>query len=98
MSVLDYGDVIYMHASMHCQHMLHIVYHGELKLIGNFRALTHHCSSYARVGWSAFSTWRISHWHILIYKAASILSTDLHNTKYGKLLSLLSGLILANYP
>ena len=69
MSVLDYGDVLYMHASAQCLHTLDTVYHGALRFITNFRSRTHHCSLYARVGWSALSTRRLYHWHVLVYKA-----------------------------
>ena len=46
-----------------------IVYHGALRFITNFKALTHRCTLYAQVGWSALTTLRLNHWHILIYKA-----------------------------
>lgn len=69
MSVMDYVEVLYMHASFQSLKLLDTVYHGALRFITNFRALTHHCSLYERVGWSALSTCRLNHWHILIYKA-----------------------------
>lgn len=69
LSVLDYGDVIYMNASITSLKLLDTVYHGALRFITNFRALTHHCSLYDRVGWSALSTRRLNHWYIFIYKA-----------------------------
>ena len=42
---------------------------GALRFITNFRSLTHHCSLYARVGWSALATRRLYHWHVFVYKA-----------------------------
>ena len=69
MSVLDFGDVVYMHASTQCLKSLDTVYHGALRFITNLKALTHHCTLYAQVGWSALTTRRLNHWHILIYKA-----------------------------
>lgn len=69
LSVLDYGDVIYMNASITSLKLLDTVYHGALRFITNFRALTHQCSLYDRVGWSALSTRRLNHWYIFIYKA-----------------------------
>ena len=69
MSVLDFGDVVYMHASAQCVNSLDTVYHGALHFITNFKALTHRCTLYAQVGWSALTTRRLNHWHILIYKA-----------------------------
>jgi len=43
MSVLDYGDVINMHASSQCLYALDIVYHGALRFITNLKTLTRHC-------------------------------------------------------
>ena len=68
MSVLDYGDVLYMHASSNSLHSLDTVYHGALRFITGFKSLTHHCLLYARVGWSSLSARRLNHWRILIYK------------------------------
>ena len=68
LSVLDYGDVLYMNASSKCLQSLDTVYHGALRFVTNFKTLRHHCSLYARVGWSLLSTRRLHHWHILIYK------------------------------
>ena len=69
LSVLDYGDVVYMNASSQCLHSLDTVYHGALRFITNLKTLTHHCNLYTRVGWSSLTTCRLKHWHILIYKA-----------------------------
>lgn len=49
--------------------MLDTVYHGALRFITDLKSLAHHCSLYARVGWSALSTRRLNHQHILIHKA-----------------------------
>ncbi len=65
MSVIGYGDVIYMHASSQSLHALDAVYHGTMRFITNLKALTHHCTMYARVGWPALSICRL-HWHVLI--------------------------------
>lgn len=69
LSVLDYGDVLYMHASAQSLQALDTVYHGALRFITNLKSLTHRCVLYSRVGWSSLSTRRLMHWHILIYKA-----------------------------
>ena len=69
LSVLDYGDMLYMHASAQSLQALDTVYHGALRFITNFKSLTHRCVLYSRVGWSSLSTRRLMHWHILIYKA-----------------------------
>lgn len=41
--MLDYGDVLYMHASPQSLHVLYTVYHGTLRFIMDFKALTHYC-------------------------------------------------------
>lgn len=69
MSVLDYSDVVYMHASSQSLHALDTVYHGALRFITGFKALTHHCTLYEWVGWSSLSICRLIHLCILIYKA-----------------------------
>lgn len=68
MSVLDYGDVVYMHASSQCLHALDTVYHGALRFITNLKTLIHHCVLYARVGWSALTIRRQKHWHVVFPK------------------------------
>ena len=62
-------DVIYMHASLHCQHALDTVDHGAPRFITNLKALHHYCTLYSWAGWSALSSCELKHWHILIYKA-----------------------------
>uniref|UniRef100_A0A669EEG1 Reverse transcriptase domain-containing protein n=1 Tax=Oreochromis niloticus TaxID=8128 RepID=A0A669EEG1_ORENI len=69
LSVLDYGDLLYMNASAQCLHKIDSVYHASLRFITNCRALTHCCDLYARVGWPALSSRRFAHWCIFIYKA-----------------------------
>jgi len=78
MSVLDYGDVIYMHASTQCLHVLNTVYHVALRFITNLKTLTHHCVLYARVGWSVLSIRRQKHWHVFIYKSILGLLPSVH--------------------
>lgn len=68
MSVLDYGDAIYMHVFIQSLKVLDTLYHGALSFITNCIVLTHDCSLYAQVGWSVLSTRRLNHWHTLIYK------------------------------
>ncbi len=68
MSILDYGDVLYMHASSQNLHALDTVYHGALRFITGFKVLTHHCDLYERVGWPSLSMRRLQHWYIFIYK------------------------------
>lgn len=67
MSVLDYGDAIYlyMHTSSQCLYALDTVYHGALRFITYLKTLTHHCVLYFRVRWSALSILTL----FIIYKA-----------------------------
>ena len=68
--VLDYGDLLYMNASVHCLHMLDIVYHGALRFVTNYRALTHHCILYSKVTLAcSVNMLAYSHWYVFIYKA-----------------------------
>ncbi len=89
MSILDYGDVLYMYASSQSLHALDTVYHGALRFITGFKVLTHHCDLYERVGWPSLSMQRLQHWYIFNYKAILGLlpSYLLTYTVLGKLLS-----------
>ena len=69
LSVLDYGDLLYMHTSAQCLHKVDTAYHASLRFITNCKALTHHCELYSRVGWPALATRRLCHWYSFIYKA-----------------------------
>lgn len=68
LSVLDYGDVLYMNACSSSLHMLDSTYHGVLRFITGYRSLTHHCTLYAKVGWLSLSARRLLHWYTFIYK------------------------------
>ena len=67
--VLDYGDVIYMHAASSILQTLDTVYHGALRFILNVKSRTHHCCLYEMAGLSSLALRRWIHWHIFIYKA-----------------------------
>lgn len=67
--VLDYGDLLYMHASAQCLQKVDAAYHASLRFITTCKPLTHHCELYSRVGWSALATLRMCHWYTFIYKA-----------------------------
>ena len=49
--------------------MLDSVYHGVLRFITNCGFLTHHCTLYSIVNWTALSTRWLGHWYIFIYKS-----------------------------
>lgn len=67
--ILDYGDILYMHAPVAALRKLDTVYHGALRFITNFKPLTHRCTLYMRVGWPFLTLRRLSHWYLFIYKA-----------------------------
>uniref|UniRef100_A0A3B4Z3D2 Reverse transcriptase domain-containing protein n=1 Tax=Stegastes partitus TaxID=144197 RepID=A0A3B4Z3D2_9TELE len=67
--LLDYGDLLYMHAPAQCLHSLDTVYHGSLRFVTGFKARTHHCTLYARVQWPSLTMRRLTHWHNFIYKS-----------------------------
>lgn len=69
LSVLDYGDILYMNASSSCLLMLDTMYHASLRFITNCRYLTHHCDLYLRVNWPSLAIRRQGHWYTFIYKA-----------------------------
>lgn len=69
MSVFEYADVIYMHASAVLRYVRYNL-HGALRFITNLKALTHRWTSRARVSCSALSYHhRLTHCYIIIYKA-----------------------------
>uniref|UniRef100_A0A673ZIM1 Reverse transcriptase domain-containing protein n=1 Tax=Salmo trutta TaxID=8032 RepID=A0A673ZIM1_SALTR len=55
MSVLDYGDIIYMHASANTLKPLDAIYHCALRFITGDSYKTHHCILYQHVGWASLS-------------------------------------------
>ena len=68
--VLDYGDLLYMHAPAKCLQSLDSVYHSSaLRFVTGCKALTHHCTLYSRVEWPSLAARRLSHWQTFIYKA-----------------------------
>ncbi len=67
--ILDYGDVVYQHASSYLLASLEAVYHGALRFITDCKFSTHHCILYNRVAWSLLAVRRQMHWYLLIYKA-----------------------------
>ena len=62
--VLDYGDLIYMNAPAHCLERLDAAYHSALRFVTNCKALTHHCTLYAKAGLPSLTVRRLSHWYI----------------------------------
>ncbi len=69
--ILNYGNVIYMHASTYLLKRLDGVYHAALRFITNVCSCTHHCLLYNYVGWSSLCQRRKS--HILLYIVKTLL-------------------------
>lgn len=69
MSVLDYGHIIYMHASANTLKPLDAIYHCALRFIMGDSYKTHHCILYQPVGWASLSVRREQHALLFIYKA-----------------------------
>ncbi len=69
LTVLDYGDILYMHAASSILTSLDSVYHASLRFITNAKSRTHHCILYEMVGWTSLAIHRKQHWYISIYKA-----------------------------
>ena len=69
MSVLDYGDVLYMHGSASVVKKLDALYHAALRFVTNENFCTHHCLLYISVGWDSLTFRRARHWLIFVYQA-----------------------------
>lgn len=69
LSVLDYGDVIYMHASLSSLKKLDYVYHAALRFVTSASSRTHHCILYGLMGWSSLFQRRKVHMLLFIVKA-----------------------------
>ncbi len=69
LSMLDYGDILYMHANQSSLKMLDSVYHASLRFVTKSSFRTHHCSLYESVGWLSLHNRRLEHWHIFLFKA-----------------------------
>lgn len=67
--LLDYDDVLYMHAPVTCLRSLDTVYHCALRFVTGCKNLTHHCTLYKNAEWSSLSVRRFTHWLTFIYKA-----------------------------
>ena len=69
----------------------------------NLKALTRHCTLYARVGWFTLSPRRLKHWNILIYKCIlgllpSYLQTYIHQKSTGTYRLSFNELLLLSVP
>ncbi len=67
--MLDYSDILYMHANQSSLKMLDSVYHASLRFVTKSSFRTHHCSLYESVGWLSLHNRRLEHWYIFLFKA-----------------------------
>jgi len=58
-----------MNAPAHYLIKLDATYHSALRFVTNLKALTHHCTLYARASLPSLTVRRLSHWYMFIYKA-----------------------------
>ena len=68
-SVIAYGDIIYMHATASILKSLDATYHCALRFITGASYRTHHCVLYQNVGWTSLSVRREQHALVFVYKA-----------------------------
>lgn len=61
LSVLDYGNVIYMHANLSLLKKLDCTYHAAIQFVTNTSSRTYHCTLYELVGWSSLCQRRKMH-------------------------------------
>ena len=69
LSVLDYGDIISLHASPSVVKPLDTIYHSAIRFITGDGFMTRHCHLYQNVGWTFLSLRREQHYILFIYKA-----------------------------
>lgn len=82
LSVLDYGDVIYMHAASSLLKKLDSVYHAAIRFVTSAGSRTHHCTLYESLGWPSLYQRRKAHMLTFTFK-----------TLVGKLPSYISRLL-----
>ncbi len=66
--MLDYSDILYMHANQSSLKMLDSVYHASLRFVTKSSFRTHHCSLYESVGWLSLHNRRLEHWYIFFLR------------------------------
>lgn len=64
LSMIDYGDLLYMHATSTVLKRLDPLYPSTLHFISDAKSLTHHCTLNQLVGWSPFTNFIL-----FVYKA-----------------------------
>ena len=69
MPILDYGDILYMHATDSVLKPLDAIYHSALRFITGANFRTHHCTLYTSVEWTSLTLRRKQHLTLFTYKA-----------------------------
>ncbi len=67
--MLDYGDVVYMHANLSLLKKLDSIFHAAIRFVTNTSSRSHHCILYKMVGWSSLYQRRKMHMLLFIAKA-----------------------------
>jgi hypothetical protein len=83
LSIIDYGDLLYMHAATTLLRKLDCVYHAALRFVSGAESRTHHCILYDSLAWSSLHQRRKLHMYLFIAKAL-----------LGKLPSYISNLLI----
>ena len=106
LSVLDYGDIVYMYAAPSALKLLDSVYHSAIRFVTGDAFRTHHCNLYKNVGWAPLAVRRGKYCFLFVYKALvgklpnvmSLLKLKsiCHNTRSLSLISLEIPLIKTN--
>ncbi len=92
LSVLDYGDIIDMHAPLNVLKKLDVVYHAALRFVTSTSVRKHHCNLYEMTKQTSLCLRRKKHMFIFILKAlvgklpqyiSSLLTycTNIYNTR-----------------
>ncbi len=92
LSVLDYGDIIHMHAPLNVLKKLNVVYHAALRFVTGTSVCTHHCNLYEMTKWTSLCLRRKKTYFNFILKAlvgklpqyiSSLLThcTNIYNTR-----------------
>ena len=72
LSVLDYGDIVYMYAAPSTLKLLDSVYHSAnsckaIRFVTGDAFRTHHCNLYKNVGWSPLADRREKHCILFVF-------------------------------
>lgn len=69
LTIIDYGDLVYMHAASSVLRKLDSVYHAALRFVCGAEYRTHHCILYESLSWFSLYHRRNLHMYVFIAKA-----------------------------